>query len=99
MRAKCPHCFNSETKNSLGCERCKYSGWMEVKFSAGIMYEPECLDCHEIGFGFHIAEDGIPPEDFMTESIECPECESKNIKWYMAGYTTGGDTIDASETD
>lgn len=79
MKAKCPNCKE-------GCSKCK-DGYINIEMAEGILYIPWCLDCDKESMGFHISDDGKPPE---IDDCICIDCNSKNIVWIIDGYSKGG---------
>lgn len=90
MKAACPHCFDNTISKAHGCEKCQQTGFIDMQFAKGALYEPRCRLCGAEGFGMHISEDGKSPTMDDVEDACCIACSSHNLEWILVGYSQGG---------
>ena len=93
MKAACPHCFDNTAHQAQGCEKCQQTGYIDVQFADGVVYELWCRTGDHRSLGFHIDAGGDPPPDPVMESICCSKCGAKAVEWRPEGYTEGGEVL------
>lgn len=68
MDAKCPNCFGEKPD----CSECNGSGFIDVKFAEGDLYDLTCTGCGKIVGGCITGEDTIPaPPKWTPDCVFC----------------------------